>query len=1251
MKRDINAKTCLSLIPKFITALLLLVLFPALLFAQGADSERINLGLYGGASNDLTYDTAYRLFSAVESPGSLFYSDDTCKTWTQAFPVDSLEYDGNQRGWSGGRRVVTNLAGWVGVRTMEAGGTYTSSVISYLDGDSGSFQTAFDGTVLSSINPAVSGNRGVTAVGLSDKWFYVGMDNYLLRTNDTSTYGMHNILFDLDTVSIADSCTMIQYIAVANTASGFPLLIVTVPDNTQPPHGKGKLLLFDGDYFSEIAPPTDATGGGSTLTFDYQKVWIHPVDTTLDTVIVSTKERSLNTVRVYISYNGGTSWSNITPSSGTNWPMQNADYYPQWEATMTVSHGMRLSFPGGMYSSDLGANWTSGVMPDNAVAFSPDDPELMIGSKNKGPMVSTDAGGSFTKPDNDGHAAVSITKIAQRNHNIYYVATKAGLGYTTAYKDTTVQGVAQWQSPYGDFPISGVGGDNGVTAVDIAPDDSLHIVVGCSQGFYYSFNGPASFTLVTPSDWDSGSHRDYTVTDVQFITGDTLVAVSGTGSNVWPSLLFDYGNIWLSTDGGVSWTKSHPTDGGETFEQGNTVAVSYGNPDTVIFLGCGYWDHSFPTVNGQLWKSTDFGVTWSFINAGPASQMPGSVVDSLPVYDLDIYPGSADTLFLAAGENLDYAFAKSTDGGITYSYISISPEGAFSSVMVHPDDPDIVSVAARRDLWRYNTVLNSSSLVFEGLPGEFIPDLEYGSVLMGTTTGLFKLTETPGSVTTIWRGEGYWSDATRWSNGVPYNLSNAVIDSGQVNVDINGEANNLDLNPATALTVDSGYTVALSGDFIIKSDDKSDASYIDDGTITVAGTIKVQRYISEDQWHYFTPPVTSATANPFTGMWVKYWDEGMKDWVYISNAGEPLLSGKGYATWSPGGGTGNAVVQYTGVLNTGDYTPSVSLSGDTALDYGWNLVGNAYPSSFNWEDASLTKTNIDNTIYYWNGTQYVTYNGTTHIGSSGVTQFVPPQQGFFIHANDASPVFTVTQQSRTHYLQQFMNSPSFTEGLFRLFVTGNGYNDETILLFNDDASNGFDSDYDAYKLYGIDEAPQLYSYGGGEKMAMNVQPFEGPIETVNLGFEAGISGMFTITADGQDNFPGNTSILLEDKKLNKIIDLRIDSTYTFNASAGDDPDRFVLYFNNIVNVNNLSADDDDIKFYLDDNDLIVSTTNGELISGDVSVYDILGRVRYHSNLNGSNAQRLSMNLDTGVYVAVLKLKSKLYIRKLKMVIK
>jgi len=235
-------------------------------------------------------------------------------------------------------------------------------------------------------------------------------------------------------------------------------------------------------------------------------------------------------------------------------------------------------------------------------------------------------------------------------------------------------------------------------------------------------------------------------------------------------------------------TKTAPSDidgSGNTvdYEQGNATVVGFGTSDTIIYVASGYWDNSDPKAGGQLWKSYDFGGTWSFINYGPTGLNGGTTL--MPIYDIDVHPNpdSNEVLYIASGENLDYAFCKTIDGGTTYEYLNVSGHGAFSSVLSKKTDPFIVNVAARRNLFRYNSLLNSTTTVFTGLPGEFVPDLETGSVLLGTTTGLYKLVEDPGSVTTIWNGDGNWTDDSKWSNGVPYDIANTIIESGTINID------------------------------------------------------------------------------------------------------------------------------------------------------------------------------------------------------------------------------------------------------------------------------------------------------------------------------------------------------------------------------------------------------------------------------------------------------------------------------------
>lgn len=1217
---------------------LIVLLFTSTLttLAQGS-GEVINLGLYGGASQDFSW--AYqtnRLFSSVETPASLFYSDDTCTTWIQPFPNDSLEFvtGTKTRGWGGGgRTVVSNWTGWVALITAEQGGTLSSSVVSFNNGGSSTFRTAYDGYLLHQQDPSFNDNTTPSAIAISDSWLYIGLSNALTRINDTSTYGPHNILLKLDTVS---ANTNINWLAVSSDPSGYPVLMVANVPGSQ----SGKLYCYDGVSVTEI------TGTGILPTHGFERIFIHPADTSLDTLIVSTVDETTNLRKLYSSYDSGTTWTDITPGGfETQWALQNADYNPDWVSHMPISNGLRLSYPGVEGSDDFGATWSSHMLPDNASATHPQDINYVIGSKNVGPQLSTTGSeGTFSTPDNEGHAAVRITKIAQKDTDIYYVASKAGLGYTSAYQDPAVTGIAQWIAPYGDFPIAGVGTDSGVTSVAVDPDDELHVIAGATNGFYITTTGPTGFSHVMPTGWDSGTPYDYSITDVKFVTSDTIVAVSGTGSNRLPVSTAEYGNIWMSFDGGATWSKTAPSDidgSGNIvdYEQGNATVVGYGVADTLIFVGSGYWDNSDPKAGGQLWKSDDFGSTWSFINYGPTGLNGGT--ELMPIYDIDInpHPDSNDVIYIASGENLDYAFCKSIDGGATYTYFNTAGHGAFSSVLVNVSSPIIVNVAARRNLFRVNTVFNSSTTVFTGLPGEFVPDLETGSTLLATTTGLYKLVEEPGSVTTIWNGDGDWTDDSKWSNGIPYDIANTIIESGTINIDYNGSTNDINLKSGAAITINSGKSLIVEGDFTLESDEDGYASFIDNGSFSVSGDIKVERYISADQWHYITPPVSNAQANVFEGLWLEYWNEYNNTWGPITSTTEDLLAGKGYKTWASSGSTGPVILEFYGILNTGNYNPEIELSGDPDA-VGWNLIGNSFPSAIDWGTennpvSGFVRTNVDNTVYYWTGSQYATYNPSGDgVGTNGGTQYIPSMQGFFIHANASSPVLTIPQDSRTHNSQEFRRTKETVETL-SITASNENYSDEIVININENATSTFDKQFDAYKLYGIDAAPQLYSITETEMLSVNSLPMDEQRLDIPIGFIPGSTELHTIVASGLENFDESAIISIEDVQESLIINLRTDSVYTYFASIGDDPNRFILHIDgSTVDINQFNKPHENLIYIINRN-IVVENTHGNVLEGEIKIFDLLGRLHFAEKLGGSTKQVFEPFLCTGTYIAMI----------------
>ncbi|MCD4683151.1 MAG: hypothetical protein K8R86_07700 [Bacteroidales bacterium] len=145
------------------------------------------------------------------------------------------------------------------------------------------------------------------------------------------------------------------------------------------------------------------------------------------------------------------------------------------------------------------------------------------------------------------------------------------------------------------------------------------------------------------------------------------------------------------------------------------------------------------------------------------------------------------------------------------------------------------------------------------------------------------------------------------------------------------------------------------------------------------------------------------------------------------------------------------------------------------------------------------------------------------------------------------------------------------DNLLKLTAIGNGYSDQTIVVFIPDATPGFDPAYDAYKLTGIYEAPQLYSIIPCCKLAVNALP---AIETnlyVQFGFDVGAQTSYTISATELYTFDPSTTIHLFDIQDNVLVDLKTDSVYTFNASPDDYSLRFRVYFNLVSQLLNVKV--------------------------------------------------------------------------------
>ncbi len=105
------------------------------------------------------------------------------------------------------------------------------------------------------------------------------------------------------------------------------------------------------------------------------------------------------------------------------------------------------------------------------------------------------------------------------------------------------------------------------------------------------------------------------------------------------------------------------------------------------------------SASGGVWKSTNAGTTWEPIFDEYGSASIGAVA---------IFPKNPDIIWVGTGEaNVRNSVGwgdgmyKSTDGGKTFTRVGLEDSHHIARIITHPENPDIVYVAAQGHLWGY----------------------------------------------------------------------------------------------------------------------------------------------------------------------------------------------------------------------------------------------------------------------------------------------------------------------------------------------------------------------------------------------------------------------------------------------------------------------------------------------------------------------------------------------------------------------
>ncbi|WP_435577597.1 VPS10 domain-containing protein [Gilvibacter sp.] len=458
---------------------------------------------------------------------------------------------------------------------------------------------------------------------------------------------------------------------------------------------------------------TELTAGLPSLPEQKGRISIDIAQSNPDVLYALYADRNGSIFDVFKTTNGGNSWSSLGGGGLTNvgfhWWFGGITVDPNDENTLyNIGFVMEKS-------TDGGASWGpsfSGVHVDqHALAFHPSIADLILLGNDGGLYTSTDAGNSWTFDDTLPITQFYRIKADPQNSDRLYGGSQDNSTFRT-----TTGGLS-------DFTII-TGGDGFQPLID--PTDSGTIYTLAQRGFLQkSIDDAASFNVVLSGvdgserkNWDTPIVFDPANSNIVYYGAERLYkSVDGAinwnaispilhdgpypGNNGFGTLTsidvsafdsdkivigYDDGNIWTTTDGGSNWTQVSSTLPDRWVTK---VLTSRFDTNTLYVTLSGY---RFGEDNGHVYKSTDFGASWTNI---------GASLPDIPVND--IVQDAFGNLFLGT----DIGVLGSEDEGATWVPIGANmPAVVVTDLDIHEADELLFAATYGRSSYKLDISVN-----------------------------------------------------------------------------------------------------------------------------------------------------------------------------------------------------------------------------------------------------------------------------------------------------------------------------------------------------------------------------------------------------------------------------------------------------------------------------------------------------------------------------------------------------------------
>lgn len=418
------------------------------------------------------------------------------------------------------------------------------------------------------------------------------------------------------------------------------------------------------------------------------------------------------------------------------------------------------------------------------------------------------------------------------------------------------------------------------------------------------------------------------------------------------------------------------------------------------------------------------------------------------------------------------------------------------------------------------------------------------------------------------------------TNNSSLTLHNLTIDNDGQNVNLSSMQ---DTRITGTLSMNEG-NLNTNDRLILVSNINGTASIAEiKSTADISGEVTIERYIPAitnsiyGSWVGIGSALTGATIAdwndditttgfagsdfppPYTFVNIQHYDESVaggigQGYVPVNSTSESINADKGYMIYLE---SAAQTIDATGSIYKGTFDKPVNYTNNGNTADGWNLIVNQYPSQVDFNPMVTNGSGISS-YYVFDAeiSNYRVYNG--FVSSGTAARYINSSQAFFVKAN--------TPGSYLHYQEDYKsNQPVSFErsgeenSFFSLSIHSfNGTADESILIFNEDASSNFEWNNDSQKLESQNENAVNCAIISDDNIMLTVdtRPYSESNNSIEVFAEFPVAGEYQLTVSQINLLPAGSCLSIEDIITGEVIPLEAGQSLT---TAIDEPFSGIRY--------------------------------------------------------------------------------------------